>query len=76
MKYNVMKKKIQRIEKVFKYEIRSGKCTREDINFILDTLRGTLDPWDPNAVEEESSLKEKLQLKWAELGLTDDSAVR
>jgi hypothetical protein len=46
MKYkNAMKRKITRIEDVFKYEIRSGKCTKADINFILDTLKGTLEPW-------------------------------
>jgi hypothetical protein len=42
---NAMKRKIARIEKTFKYEIRSGKCTKEDIDFILDTLKGTLEPW-------------------------------
>lgn len=46
MKYkNAMKRKIARIEDFFKYEIRSGKCTKGDIDFILDTLRGTLEPW-------------------------------
>lgn len=71
MKYNVMQKKIQRIAKVFKYEIRSGKCTKEDIDFILNTLRGTLEPWDPTAAEEESNVKESLKRRWAELGLMD-----
>lgn len=58
MKYkNAMKGKISRIEKVFKYEIRSGKCTSDDINFILETLKGTLEPWCEETERKQSTVE-------------------
>jgi hypothetical protein len=76
MKYkNAMKGKIARIEKVFKYEIRSGKCTRQDINFILDTLRMTLEPWHNEDDEEIITDEERAYLYQVKHGTHDPSSL-
>jgi len=63
MKYkNAMKRKITRIEDVFKYEIRSGKCTKEDIDFILNTLKGTLEPWQEEQVSTTAQIDAEVEM--------------
>jgi hypothetical protein len=56
MKYqNTMKTKLMRITNLVKYEIRSGKCTQADIDYILAHLKYSLSPWD--AKDEQYDLK-------------------
>ena len=42
---NSMTKKIQRLTNMLKYEVRSGKCSQEDIDHILNHLRYNVSPW-------------------------------
>jgi hypothetical protein len=50
---NSMKKKVQRLTNMFKYEIRSGKCSQADIDYILSALKHNVSPWEADAADTE-----------------------
>lgn len=71
MKYQkAMKKKLSRIAAAVQREVEIGKCDQEDIEHIAKHILMTVTPFNDQV--EEISLKEKLQLRWSELGLVDD----
>ena len=63
MKYQKsMNSKIRRITNFVKYEIRSGQCSQDDIDHILNHLRYTIHPWTPEDEKYEVDQEREIDL--------------